>query len=138
MDFENKQRVEWVRQGNQAFNLKDYHKAADFFIKAKYKDGLERLGDYYMYERHLPLLAFGYYKKAGVQKKIDDIYRRMVNAIGEWLGRDKIKSDFLKEDTFYSTYNKKIVRVNSEGMLPISVDAKLRDQALSIISKKSS
>ena len=108
-------------------------KAAEYFTITLYKDGLERLGDYYMYEKSLPLLAFSYYKKAGNQAKIDDISKRMVNALAEWLGRDKLKPEFVKGHTFTSNYTKKIVNLNSDGMIPIQVDNNLRNKAKSIL-----
>jgi hypothetical protein len=89
--MDSKRRAELIREGNAAFNDADYTKAKKIFIETDYKDGLIRLGDYYMYEKRLPMLAFGYYKKAGYQQKIDEIFQRMMMALSEWLGKDKFK-----------------------------------------------
>lgn len=89
--MDSKERVALIREGNQAFNAGDIRKAREFFLKADYKDGLIRLGDFFMYDKKLPMLAFGYYKKAGRQDKVDEIFQRMIYALGEWLGRDKWK-----------------------------------------------
>ncbi|MDX1959722.1 MAG: hypothetical protein SFU98_14195 [Leptospiraceae bacterium] len=86
-----KLRAELIREGNAAFNDGDYVKAKNLFLQTEYKDGLIRLGDYYMYEKRLPMLAYGYYKKAGYQQKIDEIFQRMLMALSEWLGKDKFK-----------------------------------------------
>jgi hypothetical protein len=86
-----KKRVELIREGNAAFNEGDYTKARKIFLETEYKDGLIRLGDYYMYDRKLPILAYGYYKKAGYTQKIDEIFQRMLMALSEWLGKDKFK-----------------------------------------------
>ncbi|NDK05324.1 hypothetical protein LKM2_1292 [Leptospira kirschneri serovar Mozdok] len=39
----------------------------------------------------MPLLAYGYYKKAGYQKRIDEIFQRMIWAFSQWIGADKFK-----------------------------------------------
>ncbi len=95
--MDSKERAEIIRQGNAAFNAKDYAKAKDLFTLANYADGLVRLGDYYMFERRLPLLAYGYYRKANAKAKVDDIRRRMISAISVWLGKDKLKEESLAE-----------------------------------------
>ncbi|TGN09797.1 hypothetical protein [Leptospira ilyithenensis] len=90
--MESKERIQLIREGNQAFNAGDIRKAREIFLKTGYQDGLVRLGDHFMYDRRLPMLAFGYYKKAGRQDKVDEIFQRMVMALSEWLGKDKFKS----------------------------------------------
>lgn len=89
--MDTKLRAQLIREGNQAFNAGDIRKARELFLKTNYQDGLVRLGDHFMYERKLPMLAFGYYKKAGRQDKEDEIFQRMVMALSEWLGKDKFK-----------------------------------------------
>lgn len=86
-----KRRAELIREGNTAFNEGDYLKAKRIFLETEYKDGLIRLGDYYMYERKLPMLAYSYYKKAGYTQKIDEIFQRMMMALSVWLGKEKFK-----------------------------------------------
>ncbi|WP_061249857.1 hypothetical protein [Leptospira alstonii] len=93
LDMDSRERAETIREGNRAFNEGDIRKARDLFIKAEYKDGLIRLGDHFMYEKKMPLLAYGYYKKAGYQKRIDEIFQRMIWAFSQWIGADKFKSE---------------------------------------------
>ncbi|MBM9576422.1 hypothetical protein JWG45_04560 [Leptospira sp. 201903070] len=90
--MDSRERAETIREGNRAFNEGDIRKARDLFIKAEYKDGLIRLGDHFMYEKKMPLLAYGYYKKAGYQKRIDEIFQRMMWALSQWIGADKFKT----------------------------------------------
>ncbi|AOP34755.1 hypothetical protein A0128_13395 [Leptospira tipperaryensis] len=90
--MDSRERAETIREGNRAFNDGDIRKARDLFIKADYKDGLIRLGDHFMYEKKMPLLAYGYYKKAGYQKRIDEIFQRMMWALSQWIGADKFKA----------------------------------------------
>ncbi len=143
-------RAEKIREGNRAFNEGDYPRARELFTQAQYKDGLIRIGDYYMYDRRLPLLAYGYYKKAGDQKKIDDLHRRMIGALGSWLGNDKIREesrkkfglggagpefavdDLVNDSAPTLDYN----AVDEDGMIPISVAPSLREVALSILEKR--
>ncbi len=124
-------RAELIRQGNQAFNAGDYSKARDLFTRANYKDGLIRLGDYYMYERRLPLLAYGYYRRAGAEAKVADLHRRMIGALGEWQGRDKLRPESVASLGLGQRAN---VQVDSSGMIPISVAPELRAEALRILS----
>ncbi|MEI7012470.1 hypothetical protein [Leptospira licerasiae] len=87
-----KERMELIRQGNQAFNDGDIRKARECFLKTEYKDGLIRLGDHFMFDKKLPILAYGYYKKAGYQRRIDEIFQRMLWALSQWIGPDKFKN----------------------------------------------
>jgi hypothetical protein len=89
--MDSKERAALIREGNTAFNSGDYPKARELYLKTDYKDGLIRLGDYYMYEKKMPILAYGYYKKAGYTQKIDEIFQRMLYALGQWIGYDKFK-----------------------------------------------
>lgn len=114
-----------IREGNTAFNSGDIRKARELFLKTDYKDGLIRLGDHFMYDRKLPMLAFGYYKKAGRQDKVDEIFQRMIYALSEWLGRDKWKKSEA-EIQATSTLNPDDFRVH-----PI-----LKAKALEILSSK--
>ncbi|AXR60762.1 hypothetical protein [Leptospira mayottensis] len=93
LNMDSRERAEMIREGNRAFNEGDIRRARDLFIKAEYKDGLVRLGDHFMYEKKMPLLAYGYYKKAGYQKRIDEIFQRMIWAFSQWVGADKFKSE---------------------------------------------
>ena len=90
--MDSKKRAELIREGKAAFNSKDYSKARQLYLETNYKDGLIRLGDYYMYDRKLPMLAYGYYKKAGHTQKIDEIFQRMIYALGELLGKGIYKA----------------------------------------------
>ncbi|MCS7204782.1 MAG: hypothetical protein NZ853_03715 [Leptospiraceae bacterium] len=91
------ERQKYIELGKKAFESRNLKAAKEFFIKADYKDGLIQLGDYYMYQKKLPLLAYGYYKKAGAKEKIEDLHRRMILALGKWIGEDKIKPESLKK-----------------------------------------
>jgi hypothetical protein len=122
--MDSKRRAELIREGNTAFNSKDYTKAKQIFMETNYKDGLIRLGDYYMYDRKLPMLAYGYYKKAGYTQKIDEIFQRMIFALGELLGRSAYKA---------------VEKVEGKDLNPddFQVHPTLRAKALEILQKNS-
>lgn len=132
-------RAELIRKGNHAFNSGDFALARDLFTKADYKAGLIRIGDYYMYDRRLPLLAYGYYKRANAQDKIQDLQRRMVGALGEWIGHDKIKTESLLELGMAGNANQEHVQLPAEpdldGMIRVAVAPELRELALQILNK---
>jgi len=126
--LDNAVRIDLIRKGNEAFNNGDYVAAKKYFIQSGYKDGLIRLGDYYMYERRLPLLAYGYYKKADAKAKIADIQRRMVAALGEWIGRDKLKPEAAPPT--------RKIQVDKDGMIPVPVSPVLKEAALKILQQQ--
>ena len=131
--MDSSQRAEIIRKGNRAFNEGDYRTARELFSRADYKDGLIRIGDYYMYDRRLPLLAYGYYKKAGAQTRIEDLHRRMIGALGEWIGRDKIKTESLQ--TLGMTGPKRDYDMDTDGMIHVPVANELRQAALQILQR---
>lgn len=142
--MDSKERAEIIRQGNAAFNAKDYAKAKELFTTANYADGLVRLGDYYMFERRLPLLAYGYYRKANAKAKVDDIRRRMISAISVWLGKDKLKEESLSEisggpSPRVGTLSPRSVpiprSVPTDGMIPVPVSSELRALANKLLEK---
>lgn len=128
------ERAELIRKGNAAFNAGDYVQARECFTKAKYGDGLIRLGDYYMYERRLPLLAYGYYRRAGAKAKIEDLQRRMIGAFAEWVGRDKLKPE--AQAMLAGTGRAAPARPDTDGQIPVPVSPVLLQTALAILGKK--
>lgn len=130
--MDSKERAQLIREANTAFNAGDIRKARELFLKTDYKDGLIRLGDHFMYDRKLPMLAFGYYKKAGRQDKVDEIFQRMVYALSVWLGRDKWKQPALANQMDSST-SKPSTSLNPDDFV---VHPILKATALEILSSK--
>ena len=94
--MDEKERIALIRKGNEYFNQGKIKEAIEIFVKTNYKDGLQRIGDFYYYDKKLPLIALKFYKMSGSQKKIDEIMERMVFALGKWLGYDNIKDNPFK------------------------------------------
>ncbi|HBS05485.1 MAG TPA: hypothetical protein DEA96_10995 [Leptospiraceae bacterium] len=122
---------ELIRRGDAAFEDEDFHRAREFYTKADHKEGLIRIGDFYMYEKRLPLMAYGYYKKAGAQIKIDDLHRRMVGAFAQWIGPDKLKDDSLEE-----VYAPEQMTPDKDGMIRVPVAGELLKEARKILEKQ--
>lgn len=78
----------------------------------------------------MPLLAYGYYKKAGYQKRIDEIFQRMIWAFSQWIGADKFKTQPTDP----------IAEVSSTPSFPdaseFQIHPLLRQTALDILKKK--
>ena len=130
-----------IRQGNEAFNTGDFRKARELFIQAGYKGGLIRLGDYYMYEKSMPLLAYGYYKRANAKLKIEDLHHRMIAVIANWIGHDKLRPEYRAslQKTRSSTSTPapdRAYKTDEKGMIEVPVDESLREEARLILSKQ--
>lgn len=86
--MDSKERVELIRRGNEHFNKGEVEKAIALFVKTGYKDGLVRVADFFYYDRRMPLIAYKYYRMAGKQEKIDEIFGRMIMALSKWVKED--------------------------------------------------
>ena len=83
--MDDKQRVGIIRRGNELFNSGEVEKAAVLFEKTMYIDGLIRVGDYYFFDRKLPLNALRYYRISGRKDMVDQINDRMLFALSQWI-----------------------------------------------------
>ncbi|HNV48666.1 MAG TPA: hypothetical protein PLE73_01535 [Spirochaetota bacterium] len=86
--MDEKERIELIRKGNELFNKGDIAAATEIFTKTKYRDGLTRVGDYYFYQQRRPLVAFTYYKMVNKTEKINEIFERMMFALGKLIRGD--------------------------------------------------
>lgn len=86
-----RERVALIRKGNEFFNKGEIEKALALFVKTDYKDGLTRVADHFFYDKKMPLIAVKYYKMANRKDKVNEIFERMIFALGKWIGEDKIK-----------------------------------------------
>ena len=116
--MDNKEKIALIRKGNEYFNQGKIKEAIELFVKTGYKDGLHRIGDYYYYDKRLPLIALKFYRLSCSIKKIDEIMERMVFALGKWLGNDTIQE---------SKYRVKLP--------PLKVSPKLKMLAQEILEK---
>mgnify|MGYP000867213129 CR=1 FL=1 len=87
--MDSKERISLIRKGNEHFNRREMKQAIEIFVATGYRDGLTRIGDYYYFDKRQPLIAVRFYKMAGVKARVDEIYERMIMALGQWLGGEK-------------------------------------------------
>ena len=100
--MDKKERIALIRKGNESFNNGNIQKAIEIFVKTDYKDGLARIADFYYYDKKMPLIAFKFYKMANMRDKVDEIFERMILALGEWIGEDKLKDGAIPTPKDYS------------------------------------
>ena len=91
--MEQQQKIELIRKGNAAYNQGNMELAAKIFKATDYKDGLIRLGDYYYFEQHKPLLAYGFYRQANYEKMLDRIFEGFQFALQVWLHEDELGTE---------------------------------------------
>jgi len=86
--MDNEERVSLIRKGNELFNKGDITGAAAVFVKTGYRDGITRVADYYFFDKKLPLIALKFYKMVNRKDRVDEIFARMMYALGRLLKED--------------------------------------------------
>lgn len=89
-------RVQLIRKGNEFFQNKDIESAKKIFIAVDYKDGLVRLGDYYLKSNDLYKSAEMYFMSEN-KSKINAFSKKCAAIIERYLNEDNKKSE---ENTF--------------------------------------
>ena len=86
--MDQKERIELIRRGNELFNSGDIKRASALFIKTSYRDGLTRIADYLYFDKRQPLNALPYYRMVNRHDRVNEIFERMVFALGRLLGKE--------------------------------------------------
>ena len=81
-------RVQLIRKGNEFFQKNDIENAKKIFITVDYKDGLVRLGDYYLKNNDLYKSAEMYFMSEN-KSKIDAFSKKCAIIIEKFLNEDK-------------------------------------------------
>lgn len=79
--MDEKERAALIRKGNEFFNAGRLEEAIRIFTATEYRDGLTRVGDYFFFDKKMPLYAYKYYKLAKREDRINDIFMRMMFAL---------------------------------------------------------
>lgn len=90
--MDNDERVSLIRKGNELFNKGDITGAAAIFVKTGYRDGITRVADYYFFDKKLPLIALKFYRMVNRKDRVDEIFARMMFALGKLLKEDSAGS----------------------------------------------
>lgn len=81
MGLSDAQKAELTRKGNTLFNEGKYFEAGKIFTLVGYKTGLIRLGDFFYFEKEMPLVAYGFYRNAKHQPMLEKIGESFVFAL---------------------------------------------------------
>ena len=81
-------RVKLIRKGNELFSSGNIETAEKIFITADYKDGLVRLGDYYLKKNNIYKSAEMYFMSEN-RSKIDIFCKKCALVIEKFLKEDK-------------------------------------------------
>lgn len=73
MPLTDAQKSELIRRGNALFNEGRYFEAGRVYATVGYKAGLIRLGDLFYFEKEMPLVAYGFYRRANHKPMLDKI-----------------------------------------------------------------
>lgn len=88
-----KERVAYIRRGNELFNNGKYKEAETIFMLTNYRDGILRIANRYYYELRKPLVALKYYYKINAREKIEEIKERMLFALKRLIRDDDNKKE---------------------------------------------
>ncbi|MBI4976457.1 MAG: hypothetical protein HZC28_03185 [Spirochaetes bacterium] len=95
-DLDETTKAALVRKGNDFYNQGKMIDAHRCYLTAGYKSGIEKIGDHYFYEERQPLIALRYYfivKSERTNKKVDEIFERMIFAFRKMLRSDDESTD---------------------------------------------
>ncbi len=87
--MKDEEKVALARKGNEYFNSGNVSEAIKYFVKADYRDGIMRVADFYYYDKKQPLIAFKFYKMINRKDRVDEIFARMMFALGKLLKSGK-------------------------------------------------
>lgn len=91
-------RVQLIRRGNEFFNAGKYHSAEKIFAAVDYRDGLIRLGDYFLKQQDLYNACRMYYM-ADDRGKIDAFCEKAAGVIQRWLSEDETAGNAAETET---------------------------------------
>ncbi|MFH0975131.1 MAG: hypothetical protein V1874_05030 [Spirochaetota bacterium] len=112
--MDKKERIALIRKGNELFNKGEIDNALKIFVKTDYKDGIARIGDFYYYEKKQPLMAFKFYKKANMHNKVNEIFERMISALGQWIYEDKSNAQSAAEKNIHVNVDPQLKKAAEE------------------------
>ncbi len=80
-----KERVAYIRKGNELFNNGKFKEAETVFMLTNYRDGILRIANRYYYDLKKPLVALKFYYKINAMDKVEEIRERMIFAFKKLL-----------------------------------------------------
>ncbi len=100
MEINDSTRSALIRKGNELFNLNDIDGAYRCYITASYFGGIEKIADYYNFDKKNPIKAMQLYKfilkedsnlggNVRAKKKLDILAQSVVKVLRKWLKEDE-------------------------------------------------
>lgn len=121
--MKDEEKVALARKGNEYFNSGNISEAIKYFVKANYRDGIMRVADYYYYDKKQPLIAFKFYKMINRKDRVDEIFARMMFALGKLLKSGKDETG----DVAQAKSSEEEIEVKIHPKLKILAEEILRD-----------
>lgn len=135
------QKAELMRRGNSLFNEGRYFEAGKIFSTIGYKTGLIRLGDFFYFDKEMPLVAYGFYRNANHKPMLDKIGDSFVFALKCLLSDDREAPSRPKVKPFPVVEEYRVRQANSPDAgsgpgEPESIDSKVA-RAVAMLQKLS-
>lgn len=108
-----------IRKGNELFNQRDIDGAYRCYITASYFAGIEKIADYYNFEKKNSIKAMQLYKfilkedsnlggNVRAKKKLDILSRSVVKILRKWMKEDENYNNLNKNAKINAVDNKDI------------------------------
>ncbi len=122
MEIKDSTRSALIRKGNELFNQKDIEGAYRCYLTASYFGGIEKIADYYNFEKKNIIKAMQLYKfilkedsnlggNVRAKQKLDKLSESIVKVLRKWLKED---------ETFEGNKNDKLELDSKNAILPIN------------------
>lgn len=129
MEINDSTRSALIRKGNELFNQKDIDGAYRCYITASYFGGIEKIADYYNFDKKNPIKAMQLYKfilkedsnlggNVRAKKKLDILAQSVVRVLRKWLKEDETYNNLAE------TNEEKILKENKNKILQSYIDKK--------------
>ena len=128
-----KERVHYIRKGNELFNNCKFKEAESIFMLTNYKDGILRIANRYFYELKQPLMALKFYYKIGAKEKIAEIRERMIFALKKLVSEEDKKSTVNIDSKKKQILNSSHILSKKEQAASLSLDDSISDDTADIV-----
>ncbi len=113
MEISNSTKTALIRKGNEFFNVGKTDEAYRCYITASYFTGLERIADFYNYDKKEYIKAYRIYKmimkedsnlggNIRVKEKKDEVAKYFANAIRKWYKEDSTVGEYKNNKNYYA------------------------------------
>lgn len=123
MEIKDSTRSALIRKGNELFNQKDIDGAYRCYLTASYFGGIEKIADYYNFEKKNIIKAMQLYKfilkedsnlggNVRAKQKLDKLSESVVKVLRKWLKEDETFNEKNKDDKLELDSKNAVLPVN--------------------------